>query len=160
MFRHLGYVAQGTITVRMKIFRAVHMAALNKFISRKATSVEERDYFVRNDIVKITWKEKDKRECVPRAVQSCGTTGSNVRCHCFTVCRWGGNRPTVTLEYDDRNAYLLFMTLTYNRRAAKKRLALNANELKDKLLKQLENGGIFVNDLGDQELAHQSTIAL
>ena len=62
--RHLGYVAQGTITVRMKIFKAVHMAALNKFISRKATSVEERDYFVKNDIVKITWKEKNKRECV------------------------------------------------------------------------------------------------
>ena len=38
------------------------------------------------------------------------------------------------------------MTLTYNKRAAKKRLALNANELKDKLLKQLENAGIFVND--------------
>ena len=52
----------------MKVFRAVHMAALNKFISRKATSVEERDYFVRNDIVKITWKEKDKKECVGRCV--------------------------------------------------------------------------------------------
>ena len=66
----------------------------------------------------------------------------------------------MTLEYDDRNAYLLFMTLTYNRRAAKKRLALNASELKDKLLKQLENAGIFVSDVGDQEMAHQSTVAL
>ena len=154
--------------MRMKVFRAVHMAALNKFISRKATSVEERDYFVRNDIVKITWKEKDKKECVEAVLLPlCCTLAhccllwwllTNVRWRVWH--RWGGNRPTVTLEYDDRNAYLLFMTLTYNRRAAKKRLALNASELKDKLLKQLENAGIFVSDVGDQEMAHQSTVAL
>ena len=75
----------------------------------------------------------------------CSLSGLTLPLCCLCVS-WGGNRPTVTLEYDDRNAYLLFMTLTYNKRAAKKRLALNANELKDKLLKQLENAGIFVND--------------
>lgn len=54
----------------------------------------------------------------------------------------------MTLEYDDRNEYLLFMTLTYNRRAAKKKLALNATELKSKLLTQLTNAGIFRDEDG------------
>ena len=87
--RHLGYVAQGTITVRLKIYKAIHKQALDKFISRKLTSVEERDYFARNDIVKITWTEKDKRAYVVCVWLLCFVTHLS---HLASDKRWFGHQ--------------------------------------------------------------------
>lgn len=44
----------------------------------------------------------------------------------YTVSSWGGSRPIITLEYDERNGYLLNATIKYNRREAKKTLILTA----------------------------------
>lgn len=56
---------------------------------------------------------------------------------------WGGHAPSVTIEYDEKTGFLLFLTLTYNKRQAKKKYAFNARELKKKLSIELNEAGIF-----------------
>lgn len=64
LLRWIGFRALGKVTVRIKILRAVSMPALRTLISKKVTSIEERDYERNNDVVKLTWVEKKKLEYV------------------------------------------------------------------------------------------------
>lgn len=76
----------------------------------------------------------------------------------FVCSSWGGNAPKITIEYDERNAYLLFATIEYNKRKAKARLVLSSAELKDKFLKELENAGVFLEAVAEQ--AGRTTVEL
>jgi hypothetical protein len=53
-----------------------------------------------NDLVRITFEERDKRD-------------------------WGGYRPRLVVEFDERTSYLLNMDIVYNRRMANKSMAFN-----------------------------------
>lgn len=64
--------------------------------------------------------------------------------HYSTV--WGGCSPEITIEFDEKNSYLLSTTLTYNKREAKRKLALNAFELKTKICKELDDAAIFEDE--------------
>lgn len=83
LLRWIGFRALGKVTVRIKILRAVSMPALRTLISKKVTSIEERDYERNNDVVKLTWVEKKKLEyvvlcplCTKRVPCCSHTTGS------------------------------------------------------------------------------------
>lgn len=51
---------------------------------------------------------------------------------------WGGCKPKVVVEYDERNNYLMAIDVTYNRREADKNLGYNYRELKDKIQNELD----------------------
>lgn len=106
------YISQGITTVRLKINRKVFIEKLHQFLRSKLHSFEERQYDDNNDIVRITYTDNVKRD-------------------------WGGSKPTITMEFDERNAFLLSITVQYNRRKARKALVFNAEELREKIIDEL-----------------------
>ncbi|KAG6964097.1 hypothetical protein JG687_00006171 [Phytophthora cactorum] len=71
-------------------------------------------------IAKVVWKEKDKKE-------------------------WGGTVPCIELEYDEENAFMLRLAISYNKRHATKALAFNADELYTRLMQEMDKARIFVD---------------
>ena len=113
-----NYIKQGITTIRLKINRKVFVNKLHMFLRTKLHSYEERLYNDSNDIVRITYTDNLKRD-------------------------WGGSKPTITLEYDERNAYLFCVTVQYNRREARKALVFNAEELREKIMDELNSMDVW-----------------
>lgn len=121
--RWLSYRAAGMINLRMKLMKKINVDNLSAYLHTKNISHEDRDYEKVTDVVKVTFSEDDKRD-------------------------WGGFAPKITIEYEEFNGYMLNLTLSYNRRQAKKNLVFNARELKAKLMDQLKAAEIFEEELG------------
>lgn len=107
-----NYVKAGLTTIRLKMNRKVVMEKLKKFLRLKTHSYEERNYDDANDVVRITYTDNVKKD-------------------------WGGSKPTITFEYDERNCVLFSITIEYNRRMAKKALVFSADELREKIMEEL-----------------------
>jgi WD repeat-containing protein 35 len=126
-FEIKNWRSQGMITIKQRMHRKIYVEKLRDLLLTKGRGHEEMCYdsdapwakdTVKKDIVKLTYEEKDPRE-------------------------WGNSRPKVVIEYDARNQYLLEITMTYNKRTASKNLGLNAQELREKFLGELEQLGIY-----------------
>ena len=81
---------------------------------------------------KITYKEKSKAD-------------------------WGDCRPYITLEYDERNEFILSVTVQYNRNQGKKALAFNAEELKEKIVDDLNSMDVW--DTVAEDKSHEDLAA-
>lgn len=112
VYRGNHYVKQGITTLRLIINRKIFVDKLQQFLRAKVHSLEEHQYEDLNDIVKITYTDNMKQD-------------------------WGGSKPVITFEYDERNSYLLSITVRYNRRQAKKALVLSAEEIREKIISEL-----------------------
>ena len=129
---------QGLTTVRLKINRKVFIERLQQFLRTKLHSAEDRQYDDAIDIVKITYTDNLKQD-------------------------WGGTKPNITFEYDERNQYLFAITITYNRREAKKQLAFNAEELRQKIMDELQTMDIWDvkgEDKSSEDLASDKRAAI
>eukprot|EP01038_Epipyxis_sp_PR26KG_P007778 gene7778-10566_t len=113
-----NYINQGVTTIRLKVNRKIFVDRLHQFLRTKVHSAEERQYDDNNDVVKITYVDNVKRD-------------------------WGGSKPTITLEYDERNQYLYSVTVQYNRRQARKALVFNAEELREKIMFELNSMDVW-----------------
>lgn len=120
LLRKQQHTSEGVMTLRMNTSRRLNIENLNKYLQLKGTAIanETRTTLGMNEIVHISWVEPDKRE-------------------------WGYHAPRITLQYDERNKYLLSVVVKYNRRMAKKNLAFNAQELKERLQSDFDAGEIF-----------------
>ena len=118
-----SYRAQGVITLRIFWQRAINIEALNAYVSARHNKLifENRDMEQHNNIVKLKWYEKDKRD-------------------------WGGVAPQVEVEYDEKFSFMLRMTVQYEKRYAKKNLAFNATELHTRLFQDFKAANIFIDD--------------
>jgi hypothetical protein len=116
--RRNHFIKQGITTLRLKINRKIFLERLHFFLRTKVTSSEDRQYNENNDIVKITYTDNLKRD-------------------------WGGAKPSITLEYDERNSFLLTVTIMYNRREARKSLVFTADELREKIMEELNKTEIW-----------------
>merc|ERR1719231_681570 len=67
-----------------------------------------------NEIVRTTYEDQDKE-------------------------LWGGSKPKITLEYDRKNEFMLYVTIWYNRLMAKPDLVLSADELQTRIEKEFED---------------------
>lgn len=61
---------------------------------------------------------------------------------------FGGTSPHVSLEYDDKNEILLKVTIDYNRREAKREHALSAEELRQRIFRELDSQRVFTDESG------------
>lgn len=127
-YRSENYIKQGLTTIRLKVNRKIFTNKLHQYLRTKLHSFEERQYDDTNDIVRITYTDNLKRD-------------------------WGGSAPTITLEFDERNGYLYSVTVQYNRRKAKKALVFNANELREKILDELNSMDVW--DVKGEDKSHQ-----
>jgi hypothetical protein len=60
-----------------------------------------------------------------------------------TQQEWGGTAPTIVLQFDERNSFLLHVAVSYNRRYANRTLVFNAEELREKVMEDLNSMGIW-----------------
>ncbi len=124
----LQWKSQGASKVRIQINRRIHLNKLSAMFQNKMKVFEERIVIEGKDIVRLEYKEPDARE-------------------------WGGFAPSVVLEYDETNRFLLEVSINYNMRKANKYLAFNAIELKEKILGDLKRAGIY--DRGQEDNSHE-----
>jgi len=117
-YNSTSYIKQGITTIRLKINRKIFVNRIQLFLRSKLHSYEERNYTDANDIVRITYTDNLKRD-------------------------WGGAKPTITFEYDERNEYLFTVTVQYNRREARKALVFNAEELRSKIMDELNSMDVW-----------------
>ena len=117
----VDWKSRGITTLNITMNRKIDTAKLKELVLEKEKTTEERKYEGNKQIVKVTYKE-------PAPVE------------------WGGSSPVVTLEYDDKNNFILEIFVQYNRREARKDLALTADELKQKLMHEFQNKGLFLSD--------------
>ena len=114
--------SRGTTVVRIRLNRKIHTNKLRELLKDKIKSTDERRYDDGREIVKLTYEDPSKDD-------------------------WGGATPTITLEYDERNGFLLTATIGYNRRSAKKKeLVFTGDELRQKLEMELKKVGLFFQE--------------
>ncbi|KAF0700918.1 Aste57867_8566 [Aphanomyces stellatus] len=120
LLRVFLYRAQGVVTIRLTRQVAIDMKNLATFLRTKNIADETHVYDGNVKVAKVVWHEQFKKE-------------------------WGGSVPTVQLEYDEENAFMLQIVITYRRRQANKQLAFNADELYTRLMQELDTAKIFVD---------------
>ncbi|CAM9569802.1 unnamed protein product, partial [Phaeothamnion confervicola] len=138
LFCWLLYRDRGLTTVRQRYCRKVHLPRLQEWLASKAMSFEDRNYDLSNDLVRVTFEEKDRRD-------------------------WGGYPPRVVVEFDERSSYLMTVDITYNRRLAHRKYAFNFEELKSKLHHELDQAQVWDvagEDNSAQDLAADKRAAI
>jgi len=113
--RRKQYISNGRIIFRRRVERLVNLKKLQAYIASKSQGLiyEEKHFESGNDIVIANFREPDRRE-------------------------WGGANPLISIEYDARHKYMLFLTVEYPKRWAKKKLAFNMDEIVDKIDLQMK----------------------
>lgn len=114
----MNWKSRGVTTLSITLNKKVDTTKLRELIAEKEKTTEERRYEGKKHTVKVTYEEPSPSE-------------------------WGGSSPSVTLEYDDLNCILLEMIVQYNRREARKDSVLTADEIKQKLMHEFTNKGIW-----------------
>ena len=134
----LVYASEGLTTVVINVNRKVFLDRVEEFLKSKTLTFEDRAYDAVNDMVKMTYEDQNKDD-------------------------WGKTKPIITLEYDERNSYLLTITVKYNKRKAKKGMVFTANELKQKIMDDLNEMDVWdekAEDRSHQDLAADKRAAI
>ena len=137
-YKSKNYVRAGLTTIRLKVNRPVLLEKLQKFLKTKVHSLEERLYDDVNKVVRISYTDNMKKD-------------------------WGGARPNVTFEYDEQNSILFSITIEYNRRMANKSLAFTADELRSKIMDELNSldlWDVVSEDKAGEDLAADKRAAI
>ncbi|CAM9308429.1 unnamed protein product [Ectocarpus fasciculatus] len=138
VFKKMHFRSQGLTTIRTRFYRKVFQDKLQAWMKFKAISLEERNFDLSNDLVRITYEERHAGD-------------------------WGGFKPKVVVEYDERNNFLMAIEITYNRREANKNFAYNYRELKDKIQQELDTAQVWdpsSEDHSSQDLAADKRAAI
>jgi hypothetical protein len=77
---------------------------------------------MRASITSSSWiGRRETRSVRARAYLSCTVLRRNGdAASCLVAAVWGGYCPVITVEYDESTGHLLFITIRYNRRMAKR----------------------------------------
>lgn len=124
VFIIMNWKKKGITSLKIQVNKKIKTDVLRSFVASKIKTYEERQYESNRTLVKLTYSDGDAKG-------------------------WGGSSPIVTLEYDRRNSILLRLMIRYNQRKAKKDLAFSAEELKEKLFRELDAIGLFEDDAQD-----------
>lgn len=118
VYKSNNFISQGITTIRLKLYRKIYIEKLVNFIKTKLHNYDERNYDTINDIVRVTYVDELKQD-------------------------WGGTKPTIILEYDERNSFLYTVTVEYNRREANKKYAFTAHDIKEQIMQELNDMDIW-----------------
>ena len=133
LLHSMAWKSAGLITIRKTGNRKIHISKLDRFLLDKELTYEEHEHGVTNEIVKIGWQAKDKRE-------------------------WGGAAPDIGIVYDATSTYMLEIVIEYPRRKVKKSLQFSAEHLLKKVTEMLSRGNVF-QAAEDESHAQQGAIS-
>ena len=110
VMRRKQYKASGRIVFRRRVERLINLKKLRQYLATKSDGLikEETHFELGNDWTTVSFREPDRRG-------------------------WGGANPIITIQFDARHQYMLFVTVEYPKRYAKSKMAFNMEELVDKL---------------------------
>ncbi|TMW62516.1 hypothetical protein Poli38472_005134 [Pythium oligandrum] len=120
LLRYLGFKSRGIVSIKLERKVPIYLKNLSAFLRTKLLEDETHHFEGGIKVAKVIWTEKDKKE-------------------------WGGSAPTIELEYDEENGFMLRIGISYMKRKAAKALAFNSNELYTRLMQELDKAKIFVN---------------
>ena len=109
---------RGMTTISVIVNRKINTIKLKGLILQKEKTTEDRQYEANKRMITVSYNE-------PNPVE------------------WGGSSPFITLKYDDEHRVLLEITIQYRRREARMDSVLSADELKQKVMHEFENKGVF-----------------
>merc|ERR1740138_203398 len=139
-FQHYRQKSLGMMSVRITYNRRIFLDQLFVLLATK-TKTEAQDFLMPTPmsngssevkIVKMTWTEIDR-------------------------ALWGGTRPTITVEYDEENRYLLTVTIMYNVRTANKLTVLTQKDLQKKVEEEFKGFRIW-DTAGDDHTAEMLAV--
>jgi WD repeat-containing protein 35 len=108
----------GQLQLRIRIMKRYRPDRFNTFLESKPTAMEQRDAEHANTSVRISWDEPDFKA-------------------------FGGSPPRILLEYDAETEFIHYITILYNRRAAKRDLQLESIEIRNRIAADLKDAGVF-----------------
>lgn len=120
ILRYLEFRAHGVVSIKVERKAPIQLKHLFHYLRDKSLENESRHYEGGVRITKVVWKEKDTR-------------------------KWGGTAPVIELEYDEQNAFMLRLAISYKKRQAPKAFAFNANELYTRLIQEMYKAHIFID---------------
>lgn len=124
---YMSYRDEGAMFIRVRLLKKIRSDKLLAYLAGKKTANEDRDIGATTDQVRVRWREDDK-------------------------VGWGGAPPMIEIEFDERNAFMLYIVVSYNRRRASKGKAMTAKEVEEKVMEDFERGKVFVADDGKTDL--------
>lgn len=113
---------RGSTVLKLRMSEKIHSEKLRLLLPMKSNVLEERRYEKDREIVTLTYEELEPND-------------------------WGGTVPIVSLEYDERNQFLLQIVIRYNARKANKDEAIDIEGIKEKIISGLVHQRIFLNNI-------------
>ena len=132
MFNFYLKKSQGTLQMRVTYNRRIKTDQLNVWLGTKP-NLQQEEHLMPNPlpgggtetkIIKRTFEESDKE-------------------------LWGGTRPVITVEYDEKNKYLLTVTVMYNHKKANKLTGMTQADLQKRIEGQFNEFGIWDHEGDD-----------
>merc|ERR1712054_280521 len=125
-FNHMHKQSLGVMHMRITYNRRIFLDQLHQLLATKSEMQQEEHLLPTPmpsghsevNIVKRTYTEQDKQ-------------------------LWGGTKPTISIEYDEENRYLLTVTVTYNHKKANKLTVLTQKDLQKKIESQFKDYRIW-----------------
>ena len=121
LVRRFTWRNRGSIILKLETSEKIHSDKLRLLLKMKANVVEERRYEKDREIVTISYDEVEPDN-------------------------WGGTVPIISLQYDERNQYLLQIGISYNSRKAIKDEVMSIEDVKEKVLSGLIHQQILLSD--------------
>jgi hypothetical protein len=125
-FKFAANKAKGVMCIRITYNRRIHVDQLKQMLTTKP-NIQQQDFLIP--------RQHDDAAATPelKIVKSTFTEADPKLWGGSSSMFGGGAAPTVVLEYDEQNSYLLTVTIQYNPKNASKNLALNPVELQKKI---------------------------
>jgi len=112
---------QGTTELKISMREKIRSEKLRLLLATKSNITEERHFEESREIITVTYEEPDPRS-------------------------WGGCSPIISLEFDEKNQFILKICIKYNGRKAKKNEVLSITQVKEKIMYGLIHQDLFLNE--------------
>ncbi|KAG7386680.1 WD repeat-containing protein 35 [Phytophthora pseudosyringae] len=145
LLRYLSFKSQGVVSIKVERKAPIQLKNLTSYLRTKLLDNETHHYEGGIRVAKVVWKEKDKKEwggTVPSIeVRKTASVRHTMDANLLLVAALSPGQ----LEYDEENAFMLRLAISYKKRQAAKALAFNADELYTRLMQELDKARIFVD---------------
>lgn len=115
--KYRAFRDRGRMQCKVSVMQKVRPNRFNLLLASRSTSLEDRQAYGENHIIRATWDEEPKE--------------------------WSGASLSVTVEYDIETAFLHYVYISYNKREAKKDESLSLRDVRNRIAEDFQRAGVF-----------------
>lgn len=120
IYQYMNCRMKAVTTIYARVNSPICINKMHELVENKVKLTEERKYYRNKVIVTLIYQEKDAKD-------------------------WGGTVPTISLEYDEINHYLLQIIVQHNNSKVVSGQIFTSDELKDKIIGDLKHNKVFTS---------------